>query len=263
MILWIVGHLLAVSVGVCLGLFGSGGGILALPILVYVMGIPTKSAAAMNLIIVASVSLFGLIPHWRAKNIDFKTAFIFGPAAILGAFSGARIATLPVVTAAFQMTLFAVIMLLTSVLMIRRGSQPVVDDKVAFYPSLLNKYRWVWLILIIEGLVVGFVTGFVGIGGGFMIVPAFVLLGNLPMKRAIGTALLIIVLKSFAGFLGYLGHVSLNGNLILSFTVAASTGIIPGAYLTQVVPTNRLQKIFGYFLLVAAALILLQNLVQR
>lgn len=260
MIPWIVGHLLAICIGVCLGLFGSGGGILALPILVYVMGISTKSAIVMTLVIVGTVSLLGLIPHWRAKNIDFKTAFVFGPATMLGAFAGAKIATLPIITAAFQMTLFAVMMLLAAVLMIRRGPQPVVDDQLALYPSLLNKYRWVWLI--IEGLVVGVLTGLVGIGGGFAIVPALVLLGNLPMKRAIGTSLLIIVLKSVTAFLGYLGHISLNGNLLLSFTVAASTGTIPGAYLTQVVPTNRLQKIFGYFLLVVSALILLQNLVQ-
>ncbi len=256
--LWIVGHLLAAFIGVSLGLIGSGGGVLALPILVYVMGISPKSAIAMTLVIVGSVSLLALIPHWRAKNVDFKTALIFGSATMLGAFAGAKIATLPVVTEAFQMMLFAVMMLLAAVLMIRRSSKPVVvDEKLVLYSPPVYKYRWVWLMS--EGLAVGVLTGLVGVGGGFAIVPALVLLGNVPMKKAIGTSLLIIVFKSFAGFLGYLGQVSLNWNLTLSFIVAASAGTIPGAYLAQFVSANRLQKTFGYFLVAVAALILVQN----
>lgn len=105
----------------------------------------------------------------------------------------------------------------------------------------------------------GVLTGLVGVGGGFVIVPALVLLGNVPMKQAIGTSLLIIAFNSFAGFLGYLGHISLNWNLILSFIVAASAGTIPRAYLAQFIPANRLQKSFGYFLLAIAALVLMQN----
>jgi len=110
-----------------------------------------------------------------------------------------------------------------------------------------------------EGLAVGVLTGLVGVGGGFAIVPALVLLGNVPMKQAIGTSLLIIVFNSVAGFLGYLGHVSFNWNLMLSFIVAASIGTIFGAYLAEFVPANRLQKTFGYFLLAVAALVLVQN----
>ncbi|WP_414545763.1 sulfite exporter TauE/SafE family protein [Nostoc sp. CCY0012] len=258
MTLWIIGHLLATCIGVSLGLIGGGGSVLALPILVYVMGIPPKSAIAMTLVIVGTVSLLGVIPHWRAKNVDFKTAFIFGSATTLGAFVGAKIATLPVVTEAFQMMLFAVMMLVAAVFMIRRSSKPVTaDDKLAFYPPPVCKYCWLWLIS--EGLGVGVLTGLVGVGGGFAIVPALVLLGNVPMKKAIGTSLLIIVFNSVAGFLGYLGHVSLNWNLMFSFIVAASVGTIFGAYLAEFVPANRLQKSFGYFLLAVAALVLVQN----
>ncbi|MBD2441268.1 sulfite exporter TauE/SafE family protein [Nostoc sp. FACHB-110] len=255
---WIVGHLLAACIGVSLGLIGGGGSVLALPILVYVMGIPAKSAIAMTLVIVGTVSLLGIIPHWRAKNVNFKTALIFGSATMLGAFLGSKIAILPFVTATFQMLLFALMMLFAAVLMIRRSSQPVTTDhQLALYQPPVCKYCWLWLMT--EGLGVGVLTGLVGVGGGFAIVPALVLLGNVPMKQAIGTSLLIIVFNSVAGFLGYVGHVSLNWNLMLSFIVAASVGTVFGAYLAQFVPAHKLQKSFGYFLLAVAALVLIQN----
>ncbi|MEA5573525.1 sulfite exporter TauE/SafE family protein [Calothrix sp. UHCC 0171] len=255
---WIIGHLLAACIGITLGLIGGGGSVLALPILVYVMGIPPKSAIAMTLVIVGTVSLLGVIPHWRAKNVNFKTALIFGSATMVGAFVGAKIATLPIVTETFQMMLFAIMMLVAAVFMIRRSSKPVAaDDTLAFYPPPVCKYCWLWLMT--EGLAVGVLTGLVGVGGGFAIVPALVLLGNVPMKQAIGTSLLIIVFNSVAGFLGYLGHVSLNWNLMFSFIVAASIGTIFGAYLAEFVPASRLQKSFGYFLLAVAALVLVQN----
>lgn len=256
--IWIIGHLLAACIGISLGLIGGGGSVLALPILVYVMGIPPKSAIAMTLVIVGTVSLLGVIPHWRAKNVDFKTALIFGSATMVGAFAGAKIATLPVVTESFQMMLFAIMMLVAAVFMIRRSSKPVAaNDQRAVHPSPVGKYSWLWLMT--EGLGVGVLTGLVGVGGGFAIVPALVLLGNVPMKQAIGTSLLIIVFNSVAGFLGYLGHVALNWNLMLSFIIAASIGTIFGAYLAEFVPASKLQKSFGYFLLAVAALVLVQN----
>jgi uncharacterized membrane protein YfcA len=121
---WIIGHLLAACIGLSLGLIGGGGSVLALPILVYVMGVPPKSALAMTLVVVGTVSILGLIPHWRAKNVRFKTALIFGSTTMVGAFLGAKIASLPFVTDTVQMTLFAVTMLLAAVFMIRRSSQP-------------------------------------------------------------------------------------------------------------------------------------------
>ncbi|MEA5619543.1 sulfite exporter TauE/SafE family protein [Cronbergia sp. UHCC 0137] len=255
---WIVGHLLAALIGVSLGLIGGGGSVLALPILVYVMGVPPKSAIAMTLVIVGTVSVLGLIPHWQAKNVSFKTAFIFGSATMLGAFLGAKIATLPVITASVQMTLFAVMMLLAAVFMIYRSSQSVAaDENLAFYPQPVCKYCWLWLMT--EGLGVGVLTGLVGVGGGFAIVPALVLLGKVPMKKAIGTSLLIIILNSITGFLGYLGKVPLDWNLMLSFIIAASLGTIPGAYFAQFVPARKLQKTFGYFLLAVATVVLVQN----
>lgn len=262
MVTWIIGHILAGCIGISLGLIGGGGSVLALPILVYVMGTLPKSAIAMTLVIVGTVSAIGLIPHWKQGNVNFKTAYIFGSATMLGAFLGAKLATLPFITGTFQMLLFAVMMLLASGFMIRRSTQPVTSPPQAeidlsLYPQPICKYCWLWLMS--EGLGVGVLTGLVGVGGGFAIVPALVLLGKTPMKQAIGTSLLIIALNSVAGFLGYLGQVPLNWSLMGSFTIAAGLGTFGGAYLAHFVSAKQLQQGFGYFLIAVSAFILFQN----
>ncbi|OKH20411.1 permease [Hydrococcus rivularis NIES-593] len=262
MIGWIFGHILAAAIGISLGLIGGGGSILAVPTLVYVMGVPPKSAIAMSLAVVGTVSLLGAIPHWKLGNVNLRTAATFGLSTMLGAYGGARLATLPFVTGTMQMLLFATMMLLAAVFMIRKRPQaeappPTTGPDLALYPKPVCKYCWLWLIT--EGLSVGALTGLVGVGGGFAIVPALVLLANVPMKQAIGTSLVVITLNSAAGFLGYLGHVALNWNLMASFAVAASLGIVAGAYLVRFVHARHLQKAFGYFLLAMAAFILWQN----
>ena len=245
---WIIGHLLAACIGLSLGLIGGGGSVLALPILVYVMGVSPKPAIAMTLVIVGAVSLLGVIPHWRAGNVRLKTALLFGGATMIGAFAGAKIATLPFVSGTFQMILFAVMMVLAAAFMIQRSSKRSRQTELDFYPKPACKYCWLWLLT--EGIGVGVLTG---------LVPALVLLGRVPMKQAIGSSLLVIALNSVAGFLGYLGHVPLNWGLMGSFIVAASAGTVPGAYLAQFVPARRLQQTFGYFLLAVAAFVLVQN----
>ena len=268
---WLIGHFLAVCIGISLGLLGGGGSVLALPILVYVMGVAPKSAIAMTLIIVGAVSLLGTLPHWKRGNINLKTAFIFGSATMIGAFLGARLATMPFVTGSFQMLLFAMMMLLAAGLMIRRslkaespkqnahgtGEQNSRETDLEIYSEPVCKYCWLWLLT--EGIGVGVLTGLVGVGGGFAIVPALVLLGNVPMKEAIATSLLIISLNSVAGLLGYLGHISIDWPLTVSFTFAAALGSIAGGYLAQFVPAKHLQKGFGYFLLAVATFVLIQN----
>jgi uncharacterized membrane protein YfcA len=255
---WLIGLLLATGIGVSLGLLGGGGSVLALPVLVYVMGVAPKSAIAMTLVIVGSVSLLGLIPHWRSGNVNLKTAAVFGSATMVGTFTGAKIATLPFVSEIFQMFLFAVMMLLAAGFMIYRSAKPIEpDNPLSLYPKPICKYCWLWLLT--EGLVVGVLTGLVGVGGGFAIVPALVLLAKIPMKQAIGTSLLIIFANSVTGFLGYLKYVSLDWHLMISFIFAASLGTIPGAYLARFVPAQKLQKTFGYFLLAVAVFVLVQN----
>ena len=266
--IWLIGHGLAICIGISLGLLGGGGSVLALPILVYVMGIEPKPAIAMTLMIVGTVSLLGTIPHWRRGTINVKTALIFGSATMIGAFFGARMATLPFITGAMQMTLFATMMLLAAGFMIRQTSVPSPSapssstsssktTDLSLYPKPVCKYCWLWLMT--EGLGVGILTGLVGVGGGFAIVPALVLLGKTPMKEAIATSLLIIALNAASGLLGYLGHVTIDWHLTVSFTFAAGVGTVLGGYLAQFIPAKHLQKGFGYFLLAVAAFVLVQN----
>jgi uncharacterized membrane protein YfcA len=261
--LWIIGHFLAICIGISLGLLGGGGSVLALPVLVYVMGVSPKPAIAMTLIVVGTVSLLGTIPHARRGNLNFRTVGIFGSATMLGAYLGARIATLPFVTSAFQMILFGLSMLIAAVLMIYRsakakpGANQDEELDAIQYVKPACKYCWLWLMT--EGIGVGVLTGLVGVGGGFAIVPALVLLGNIPIRKAIGSSLLIIACNSVAGLIGYLGHISLDWTLTVSFTFLAGCGTIIGAYLAQFVSTQHLQKSFGYFLLAVAAFVLVQN----
>ncbi len=259
--LWLIGHILAVGIGISLGLLGGGGSVLALPVLVYVMGIEPKPAIAMTLIVVGTVSLLGSFPHARRGNVNLRVAAIFGSATMLGAYLGARLATLPWVSSTFQMMLFGVAMLLAAGLMIYRSLSPPLgdDNDLEAMPYLKPACRYCWLWLMTEGLAVGVLTGLVGVGGGFAIVPALVLLGKLPMRQAIGTSLLIIACNSAAGLLGYLGHISLDWSLTVSFTFLAACGTVIGAYLAQFVSAKQLQKGFGYFLLAIATFVLIQN----
>ncbi len=251
----IIGYIPAVCIGISLGLIGGGGSILAIPVLVYVMEVPAKSAIAMSLVIVGIVSLIGVIPHWQQGNVNFKTAALFAPAAMLGAYIGARIASLPFITPTVQLVSFAVMMLVAAFLIIRKGTSES-DEKLELKSDSDPHDKYQLVAIPAEGLGVGLLTGFVGIGGGFMIIPTLVLLGKTPMKEAIGTSLIIIALKSVTGFLGYLGHVSINWNLMISFTVVASLGTIAGAYLTKFIDGKQLQKVFGGFVAAVAIFIL-------
>ncbi|MCD8488149.1 MAG: sulfite exporter TauE/SafE family protein [Desertifilum sp.] len=285
--IWLIGHVLAVCIGVSLGLIGGGGSILAAPVLIYVMGIAPKSAFAMTLAIVGAVSAIGIIPHWRQGNINLKIAMLFAPPAMVGAYAGARIAGLPLVTPTVQLLAFAAIMLIASFSMITKGKgsasleahsyseeglevSGVKNSQIAIREAFAQRlHRRIptgiapakhgsWAI-ILEGFGVGLLTGFVGIGGGFLVIPTLVILGGIPMKEAIGTSLIILVLKSITGLAGYLGHVPLEWGLVGSFIVAASAGILLGAYLMRFVCAKQLEKGFGYFVLAVAIFILIER----
>lgn len=257
MIIAVVGYVLAVCIGISLGLIGGGGSILAAPVLIYVMAVPTKSAFAMTLVIVGVASLIGAVPHWQQGNINLKTVAMFAPAAMAGAYLGARLASLPLVTPSIQLVTFGIVMLAASIAMIRNGAKPpkALLDEVGHSTSGIPKA----MIIPLEGLVVGVLTGFIGIGGGFLVIPALVLLGNTPMKEAVGTSLIILTLKSVTGFAGYFGRVPIDWPLLITFTVAASIGILVGSYLNRLVSAKQLEKGFGYFVLGVAIFILIQR----
>jgi uncharacterized protein len=249
----LIGLLLAAFVGISLGLLGGGGSILTVPIFVYVLGFGPKEAIAMSLAVVGLTSLVGAFSHWRAGNVNLRVALLFGAVAMVGTYLGARLAIY--FSGAAQLALFAVVMLLAAYFMLR-GRKPAVSavgvDDAPFEQMPIA-------LIVLEGMAVGVLTGLVGVGGGFLIVPALVLLARIPMKQAVGTSLLVIALKSATGFAGYLGQVEIAWDWMLGFSAVAVLGIIAGSYLVRYVSPGVLQRSFAYFLLVMGAFILFQN----
>lgn len=248
----ILGFALAALIGLSLGMLGGGGSILTVPIFVYVLGFEAKEAIAMSLAVVGATSLFGAAGHWRAGNVNLRVAVIFGVVAMAGTYAGARLAVF--FSGAAQLTLFALVMLLAAVFMFRDNA-PRRTVGVTSAPDVPMPL----VLIVIEGLAVGVLTGLVGVGGGFLIVPALVLLGRVPMKQAIGTSLLVIAMKSFAGFIGYLGQVEVQWGFMAGFTAVAVIGILAGTWLVRFVPQHTLKRAFAVFLLVMGAFILYQN----
>lgn len=239
------GLALAAVIGISLGLLGGGGSILAVPILVYVVGMQTKTAIAVSLLVVGTSSLIGALRHWRANNVHVRTAVVFGVISMAGSFAGGRAAAF--LPDSFQLTLFAVVMLAASVSMFRsRG-----DDAA---PAAVPR-----LALVVTAAVVGLLTGVVGVGGGFLIVPALVLFSGVSMKRAVGTSLLVIAMNSASGFLAYAGHVQIDWSYTILFTSIAIAGVFAGSALLPKVSQNVLKRSFAAFLVVLAGFILAQN----
>lgn len=240
----IAGYVLAILVGLSLGLLGGGGSILTVPILNYVMGMEAQEAIASSLVIVALTSLVALLPHWRGKRVSFRIGLPFGVASMLGAFLGGW--TAQFVPGVALMVFFAAIMLATSINMIRGGQRTDPD-----HPPRPQ----VWVSLVI-GAAVGAVTGLVGAGGGFLIVPALVLFAGLPMHLAIGTSLLTIVLKNFAALSGHILAVTINWPVTLVFTALAILGSLIGAKLTERISPQALRTGFGWFVLAMGIFVL-------
>lgn len=260
----ILGFILAALVGVSLGLIGSGGSILTVPILVYVMGVDPVLATAYSLFIVGSTALVGGIQSAMQKRVDFKTVLIFGIPSIAAVYAtrlwlvplipqeimhiGSFVLTKPIAL----MLLFAVVMILASVSMIRPGKNNVVAEGT---PMTYN-----YPMILLEGAVVGVLTGLVGAGGGFLIIPALVLLAKMPMKMAVGTSLFIIAAKSLIGFTGDLqGSEVIDWKLLGIFTAFAVAGIFIGIMLSKKIPGEKLKKAFGWFVLVMGIYIIIKE----
>ncbi|MER7268851.1 sulfite exporter TauE/SafE family protein [Micromonospora carbonacea] len=240
---------LAVLIGISLGLLGGGGSILAVPLLVYVADLPAKEAIATSLLVVGVTSALGVLPHARAHRVRWRTGLVFGLAGMTGAYAGGRLAAY--VPAAVLLTGFALMMLATAVAMIR-GRRDAGDRPV---PHELAVPR-----VILDGVVVGLVTGLVGAGGGFLVVPALALLGGLPMPVAVGTSLVVIAMKSFAGLAGYLSAVSIDWGLAAAVTAAAVVGSLAGGRLAGRIPEAVLRRAFGWFVVVMGVFVLAQQL---
>jgi len=240
-----IGVLLSVLIGVSLGLFGGGGSILTVPLLVYVFGLEPRVAIASSLLIVGGASLSSAIQHARAGNVRPREGLVFGIASMLGAYLGGRSSVL--LDGGILLLLFAAMMLITAGAM-WRGRRNATAMGFGGARSHLR--------LAGQGFAVGGFTGLVGAGGGFLIVPALALWAGLPMAAAIGTSLFVIVLKSVAGFLGYLSHVSVDPVLVASVTATAIAGSFVGARLASRVDPETLRRAFAAFVMVLACLIL-------
>ena len=247
----VLGAALALLVGLVLGLLGGGGSVLTVPILVYVLHVPVKPAIAMSLCVVGLVAMIGFLSHLRQRTVATKVALVFGPFAVMAAYFGARIAQH--VPSQVQLILFALIGLAGSVLMLRGGFKRSWADALPY--ELTHDARTL-IFLALQGAGVGLLTGLIGIGGGFLIVPALVIVAKLPMRLAIGTSLLVIMMNALAGFAGYLGHVTIDWNLVGWFTSVAAIGSVIGTLLSKRVPQQRLRQVFGYLLIAVSIYVL-------
>ena len=258
----ILGYIGALLIGLVLGLIGGGGSILTVPIFVYLLGIDPVSATAYSLLVVGTTSGIGAIRFSIKGLVDYKTGTVFAVPALLAVYITRKylVPAIPNVIFNFEnftlskdvaiMMFFALIMLIASISMIRGRKQSQNEDK----RSKLNIP-----IILLEGVFVGIITGLVGAGGGFLIIPALVLLAKLPMKIAVATSLLIISVKSLIGFIGDIQNLTIEWGFILGFTSLSIVGIFIGIYLSQYIKSNNLKILFGWFVLAMGIYIIINE----
>ena len=243
-----VGLVMALAIGLTLGLFGGGGSILTVPVFVYVLGFDPKLAIAMSFPVVGATSLVGAIGNWRAGNVRLGSALLFGVVAMAGAFGGARASRL--LDGREQLLILGVVMAAAAVMMLRSASR---DASAAAVPEAPSR------LLYLVALSVGALTGVIGIGGGFLIVPALVVFGSVPMREAVGTSLLVIAMNCVSGYVGLRETRAIPWLFVISFSAVAIAGILGGTRLAALVPQRTLKKGFAALLFVIAVLVLWQN----
>ncbi|MFN5431352.1 MAG: sulfite exporter TauE/SafE family protein [Cyclobacteriaceae bacterium] len=251
------GYFSAIFIGLLLGLLGGGGSILSIPILVYLFHLDAVTASGYSLFIVGTTSFAGAIPKYRDHLVNIKTGFLFGIPSIITIFITRKFIVPAIPDVLFQigefsftkrfllLGLFAILMVLASIPMIRgrRDIQP-------------RRKKNQTLLIIVEGMLIGFLTGLVGAGGGFLIIPALVLLTGLPMKTAAGTSLFIIAINSLTGFLGDVLNSPMDWKFLLTLTAIAIVGVHFGNVLSRKIPGIKLKKAFGWFTLAMGCWIL-------
>lgn len=261
----ILGYLASIFIGISLGMIGSGGSILTVPVLVYLLGLSPLAATASSLFIVGATSLVGGLRAYSKKQVDFKAVTEFGIPSIFSIFITRHyllpaipqhlfsIGGLPVSKEMFLMIFFALLMLAASFTMIRGQDESTHTTIPAERPDRS-------LALVLQGLAIGLITGLLGAGGGFLIIPALVLILKLPMKMAVGTSLLLIAINSLFGFLFSLNQFQYNWNVLLVFTLLAIAGIFIGSRLAEKLPNASLKKGFGWFILLMSIYIISKEL---
>jgi hypothetical protein len=259
----ILGYIASLFIGLSLGLIGGGGSVLTVPVLVYLFSVEPIMATAYSLFIVGSTSLIGAIPKYKEGLVNMKTAVVFGIPSIASVYLTRRI-IVPAIPekiatiASYNLTKPILFMLLFAVLMVFASYSMIVNNKKEATEEVKQVFNYP--VIMIEGLLVGLLTGIVGAGGGFLIIPALVLLSNLPMKQAVGTSLLIIAAKSLIGFLGDLSHTTVDWSLLSKVTGLAVVGIFVGNYFSKKIDGTILKKSFGWFVLILGIYIIIKEL---
>lgn len=261
----IVAYIIAVLIGVSLGLIGGGGSIITVPVLVYLMKVQPELATAYSLFVVGSCSLVGSVRSYRKGLVDFPVVFVFGGASMISVFATRHflvpkipahlftIAGLEVNKGSFLMLLFACLMLASSWSMIKNGRQQLTAVPPSDKPRKMGP-------LFFQGIAVGMVTGLLGAGGGFLIIPALVLFGKLPMKQAVGSSLTIMAFSSLFGFFSTSNQYDIDWVKLLSFTAIAVSGIFIGTSLSDRISGASLKKGFGWFVLAMGIYVLTKEL---
>jgi len=261
----LLGYMAAVLIGISLGLIGSGGSILTVPVLVYLMGIAPLTATAYSLFIVGATSLVGGVRKFFQGGVNVRSVIFFGIPSIVAVFL-TRMFIVPALPETlfwigkFEITRDIFIMIFFAVLMVAAAISMIYDPADKKEKPVTGNVRINYPLIFIEGAVVGVLTGLVGAGGGFLIIPALVLLTKLPMKEAIGTSLIIIASKSLIGFTGDLSHMQMDWVLLFTFTGLAVAGIFLGIKLSHGIDNIKLKKSFGWFILIMGIYILLKEL---
>jgi len=260
----IIGYAASVCIGLILGILGGGGSILSIPILVYLFHMDVVLASAYSLFIVGATSLVGAIPKYKDRFISVRTGMLFGIPSIISIFITRKwvVQAIPDIiwqTDSLVLTkrllllgLFAVLMVIASVSMIRERQEKITDEGERFRP----------ILLIVQGIFIGFLTGLVGAGGGFLIIPGLVLLTRLTFKAAAGTSLIIIAVNSLIGFLGDLFNYSMDWTFLLTLTSLAIVGVLIGNQLSHRIPPGGLRKIFGWFILMAGCAMMIHEVLH-
>ncbi len=260
----IIGYLASILIGISLGLIGGGGSILTVPVLVYLFHVEPVLATAYSLFIVGSSSLVGAWPKYKQGFVNIKTAIIFGIPSIIAVFATRKF-LVPAIPSAlgsiagFEITKSLMMMLLFAILMVA-ASFSMIRSKTGNMDLKEAAQKFNYPMILLEGAFVGVLTGLVGAGGGFLIIPALVMLSQLPMKQAVGTSLLIIAAKSLIGFTGDLGKSAIDWTLLLSVTALAIVGIFIGDVLSKRIDGHKLKAGFGWFVLVMGLYIIAQQL---
>ncbi len=263
----IIGYIASIFIGIALGLIGGGGSILTVPVLVYLFGLDAVAATGYSLFIVGLTSAVGSVSYFKNGLVNVKTAIIFGVPSIIAVFLTRAyivpaipkevfsVGSFVVTKSILMMLLFAILMIAASYSMIKKDKNEAVEDE--------GEQKFNYPLILIEGAVVGMLTGLVGAGGGFLIIPALVILSKLPMKEAVGTSLVIIAAKSLIGFFGEGGETVIDWTLLTKLSAFAIVGIFIGTMLSKKIDGAKLKPAFGWFVLVMGIYIIIKETILK